>query len=103
MNKAILIIPVIAILLGITTSTSTTAVQARIYGHYTMTNSNAYDKGFNQAKHDVANNHAYNNSCTPNGVYCQQYDSGYKTAWIQEHWSTGTPYNMQLLMVNKTA
>jgi hypothetical protein len=65
MNKAILIIPVIAILLGITTSTSTTAVQARIYGHYTMTNSNAYDKGFNQAKHDVANNHAYNNSCTP--------------------------------------
>jgi hypothetical protein len=64
---------------------------------------NGFDNGYARAKYDVANNHVHNDSCSPSGVYCQQYHVGYETAWIQEHWNTGTPYNMQLLTVNKTA
>jgi hypothetical protein len=62
-----------------------------------------FDNGYSKAKYDVAKNHLYNDSCSPKGVYCQHYKTGYETAWIQYHWSTGTPYNMQLLTVNKTA
>ena len=53
--------------------------------------------GYAKAIYDFANKLAYNDKCSPNSAYCQHYDAGYKTAWIQEHWSTGTPYNMQLL------
>jgi hypothetical protein len=95
MNKVILITPVIVILLGITTSTLTTAVQART--------GDGFNDGYAKAKYDFTNNLPYNDKCSPNSVYCQHYDAGYKTAWIQEHWNTGTPNNMQLLTVNKTA
>lgn len=64
---------------------------------------NGFDSGFAKAKHDFANNHVYNDSCSPMGVYCQKYHVGYETAWIQYHWSTGTPSNATLLEVNKTA
>jgi hypothetical protein len=95
MNKAILIMPVIAILLGITAFTSTTGVQAR--------SGDGFNDGYAKAKYDFANNLAYNDKCSPNSAYCQHYDSGYKTAWIQEHWSTGASYDQKLLTVNKTA
>jgi len=94
MNKAILIMPVIAILLGITTSTLTTAVQAHT--------GNGFDNGYAKAKYDFANNLLYNDSCSPKGVYCQQYHVGYETAWIQYHWNTGMPNNATLLKANKT-
>jgi hypothetical protein len=64
---------------------------------------NGFDNGYAKAKYDFANNHLYNDSCWPNGVYCQQYHVGYETAWIQYHCSTGTPSNVTLLSVNKTA
>ena len=64
---------------------------------------NGFDNGYAKAKYDFANNHVYNDSCSPNGVFCKQYHVGYETAWIQYHWSTGTPYNQKLLTVNKTA
>jgi hypothetical protein len=86
MTKAILIVPIIAILLGITTSLLTTAVLAHT--------GNGFDNGYAKAKYDFANNHVYNDLCSPKGVYCQQYHVGYETAWIQYHWSTGTPSNV---------
>jgi hypothetical protein len=64
---------------------------------------NGFDNGYAKAKYDFANNHVYNDLCSPKGVYCQQYHIGYETAWIQYHWSTGTPSNMTLLAVNKTS
>jgi|SRR6266568_4269000 len=62
-----------------------------------------FDKGYANAKFDFANNHVYNDSCSPKGVYCEQYHIGYETAWIQYHWNTGMPNNMTLLTVNKSA
>jgi hypothetical protein len=65
---------------------------------------NGFNDGFAKAKHDMANNQTYNDSCphTTKGVYCQQYDNGYKTHWIQQHWSTGTPLKWELLNANST-
>ena len=63
---------------------------------------NGFDNGYAKAKYDVAKNHLYNDSCSPSGAYCQHYKVGYITAWIQEHWSTGTPSNVTMLKVNKT-
>ena len=74
---------------------STTAVQART--------GDGFNDGYSKAKYDLANKLAYNDKCSPNSAYCQHYDAGYSTAWIQEHWSTGTPYDQKLLTVNKTA
>ena len=64
---------------------------------------NGFDNGYAKAKYDFANNHVFNDSCSPKGAYCQQYLIGYETAWIQYHWNTGMPNNMTLLTVNKTA
>jgi hypothetical protein len=80
---------------AIITIGSTTAVQART--------GDGFDDGYAKAKLDFANNYAFNDSCSPKSAYCQHYVTGYITAWVQAHWSTGTPYNMQLLTVNKTA
>lgn len=61
-----------------------------------------FDNGFAKAKHDVANSHQYNDSCSPSGAYCQNYKIGYETAWIQEHWSTAIPSNKTSVTINKT-
>lgn len=110
MNKVILlIVPVLTLL-----TTAGTQHQQQQIAHATpiKTNlgttvqahtGNGFDNGYAKAKYDFANNHAYNDSCSPSGVFCKQYHVGYETAWIQYHWSTGTPYNQKLLTVNKTA
>jgi hypothetical protein len=77
MNKAILIMPIIAILLGITTSMPTT-VQAHT--------GDGFMDGYNRARHDYASNHEYNISCSANSEYCEHYKAGYEIAWNQVHW-----------------
>ncbi len=64
MNKAILIIPVIAILLGITVSPLTTAYA---------------DTGFNNG-YAKGNGQPLNDTCLPKGLACDQFQSGYVTA-----------------------
>jgi hypothetical protein len=69
MNKAILIIPVIAILLGITVSPLTTA--------YADT---GFNNGYAKGKFDITHGQPLNDTCLPKGLACDQFQSGYVTA-----------------------
>jgi hypothetical protein len=95
MNKAILIIPIIAILLSITTST-TTAVQAR--------SGDGFDDGYAKGKFDITHGQPLNDTCLSKGLACDQSQSGYITAVNQYayHCKLCVPNNMTLLIVNKT-
>jgi hypothetical protein len=79
MNKAILIIPIIAVLLSITTST---AVQARA--------GDGFDSGYNKGKSYTLNNHSFGDLCLSTGTYCDNYKRGYMTGWVEMHMATGT-------------
>ena len=72
MNKAILILPVIAILLGITTSSLTTA--------YADT---GFNNGYVKGKFDITHGQPLNDTCLPKGLACGQFQSGYVTAFNQ--------------------
>lgn len=72
MNKAILIIPVIAILLGITVSPLTTA--------YADT---GFNNGYAGGKFAITHGLPFNDTCLPKGLACDQFKSGYVTSWNQ--------------------
>lgn len=94
MNKAILIIPTIAILLSITTSTLTTA--------YADT---GFNNGYAKGKFDITHGQPLNDTCLPKGLACDQSQSGYVTAVNQYayHCKLCVPNNMTSVTVNKTA
>jgi hypothetical protein len=96
MNKVILIIPVIAILLSITTSTLTTAVQAHA--------GNGFDNGYAKGKFDITHGQPINDTCLPKGLACGQFQSGYLTAINQYayHCNLCVPNHMTSITVNKT-
>ena len=64
---------------------------------------NGFDSGYAKAKYDFANNHVYNDSCSPSGVYCKQVPCWIRNSLDSISLETGTPYNQKLLTVNKTA
>jgi hypothetical protein len=57
---------------------------------------------YNKANGDFANNHGFSDLCSPTGTYCDNHKIGYITAWVEAHRSTGTPFDMTLLTVNRT-
>jgi hypothetical protein len=77
MNKAILLIPVIAILLGITLSPLTTA--------YSDT---GFNNGYAKGKFDITHGRPLNDTCLPKGLACDQFQSGYITAVNQKYCSS---------------
>jgi hypothetical protein len=93
MNKAILIIPVIAILLGIIASPLTTA--------YADT---GFDNGYAKGKFDITHGQPLNDTCLPKGLACGQFQSGYLTAINQYtyHCNLCVPNHMTSITVNKT-
>ncbi len=56
----------------------------------------------NKANVDLANNHGFSDLCSPTDTYCDNYKIEYITAGVEVHMSTGTPFNMKLLTVNRT-
>jgi hypothetical protein len=92
MNKAILIIPVIAILLGITVSPLTTA--------YADT---GFNNGYAKGKFDITHGQPLNDTCLPKGLACDQFQSGYVTAVNQYayHCNLYVPNHMTSITVNK--
>jgi hypothetical protein len=96
MNKAIQIIPVIAILLSITTSTLTTAVEAHT--------GNGFDNGYAKGKFDITHGQPLNDTCSPKGKACDQFQSGYVTAVNQYayHCKLCVPNNATLLKMDET-
>jgi hypothetical protein len=57
---------------------------------------------YNKSAIDFANNHRISDLYSPTGTYCDTYKIGYITAWVEAHTSTGTPFDMKLLTVNRT-
>ena len=94
MNKAILIMPVIAILLSIMTSTST--------GAYADT---GFNNGYAKGEFDITHGQPLNDTCLPKGLACDQFQSGYVTAINQYayHCKLCVPNTITSVSVNKTA
>lgn len=72
MNKAILILPLLTIVLGITTSSLTTVVQAHT--------GNGFNNGYAKGKFDITHDQPLNDTCLPKGLASDQFQSGYVTA-----------------------
>jgi hypothetical protein len=90
MNKAILIIPVVAMLL-----VSIPSAMART--------ANGYTDGYNKGRAESLNNHVFGDLCLPASKYCNNYQRGYIIGWVEMHMATGTPFDWKLLSVNTTA
>lgn len=105
MNKAILlIVPVLTLL-----TTAATQHQQQQIAHATPIKTvqgqtgNGFDNGYNKGRADSLNDHNFGDSCLPASTYCNNYQSGYITGWVEMHMATGTPFDMKLLNANETA
>ena len=110
MNKVILlIVPVLTLL-----TTAATQHQQQQIAHATpiKTNlgttvqaqtGNGFDNGYNKGRADSLNDHIFGDLCSPASTYCNNYQMGYITGWVEMHLATGTPFDMKLLNANETA
>ncbi|MGB7956832.1 MAG: hypothetical protein WCF23_22900, partial [Candidatus Nitrosopolaris sp.] len=62
-----------------------------------------FDNGYNMGRADSLNNQIFGDLCSPTSTYCNNYQRGYITGWVEMHMATGIPFDWKLLNANATA